>query len=112
MNLSENVQRVLILYLRHIDKIVVGARLSQVWDAMDDGQKAAISNIIRPHYSLMFGARSTGKEFAVIADCAEVLTGPQRAQLLNLLKSDLEDFFDAQRAIIDAQSSDITGASF
>lgn len=41
-----------------------------------------------------------------------MLTGPQRIQLLNLLKSDLEDVFDAQRAVIDSQESDVTGADF
>jgi len=113
MVLSESVTRILLAYLKLVDNVTAGARLQQVWNALSAQQQSDISDILRPHYIVLFGSRrDISQLFALIGDCASVLTPVQRGQLLNLLKSDLADVFVAQKADIDAVASDISGGDF
>ena len=112
MQLSESVTKVLVAYLRMVDRVTAGARLQQVWNALDAQQQADISNIIRPHLSILFGGRTDGKEFTIIGDCAEVLTAQQRGQLLTLLKADVQAVIDVKKAALDAQAAEIAGGDF
>jgi hypothetical protein len=112
MKLSNSVNRVLVAYLRMVDRVTAGARLQQVWNALSAQQQSDILDIIRPHYVIMFGGRTTGDEFGIIGECAEVLTPQQRDQLLNLLKNDVQAAFDTKKAAIDAQANEVAGGQF
>jgi hypothetical protein len=113
MAISPQALRVVDTYFRVVDHTIIGNRLQQVWDALNQSQRNDIKLIIKNLYYRMFTYNLSVDVNPVetIILIEPYLTGPQKSQIFNLMKSDIEAAYNEDKDEIDADIAYIIGTN-
>jgi hypothetical protein len=109
MALPVNIADLIRLYFAVVPPSQIGTRLQQIWDGVTQAQRDQIKILIQPLYSRMF----TGKlsviltPTAIIESLATILTGVQQTTIINLMKTDIINIYNSQKATIDSRIDDV-----